>query len=470
MASYLHKTERFLGIDQSAEDNFLRQGSARDARNMNTDDGNLSVAGGFSRVTRTALPTNDEIYRATLFHHSDGNIYVCAVGNSIYIGYGNSWLCMYTYRSALTEHKFDFLETKIGSSDCLIIGNGETQLLKYDGHEFDTFGSEETCSDRPVRYLATYKNRLFAAGDADYPNRLYWSKLPGDGRTIEDWSSGEASVNVNGGHTEIGTFDSDPIVAIKALSSQLLIFKKNSLYRLYGDKPSDFTVERIDAITDCAPHSALVDYGDAAFYLTKSGLYVFDGVNAHLMKDSDKIKRLLAQADVSASTGARTRDKLVFTAKLGEDDILIEYDVKRQTYMVRDGFECSDIFAHDNAVYAVSDRYICRFDGSADYAGEPIHAYWETPLTDLNEKTVIKQLCELYLRGDTEKHGDLLLTTRAGGTERKYHVRLIDSEVTEVPLTDEGRAFSLRYENMSGGSFSLRGGTELRLNLRGRCV
>ena len=470
MASFLYKTDKFYGIDQSQEDNCLSPGCATDARNMCTDDGNLSVATGFSRVTRSPLPTDDTIYRTVIFHHKDGNIYVAAVGNSLYIGYGNSWLCMHTYSTELSEHDFDFLEAKIGTEDYLLIGNGETGLLKYDGHEFSDFGSHELMSDRPVRYLAMYKNRLFAAGDRDFPNRLYWSKLPGDNRSIEDWSSDSASVNVSGGHTEIGMFDNDPIVAIKPLASQLLIFKKNSIYRLYGDKPSDFTVEKIDVVTEYAPHTAIVHYGDVAFYLTRSGMYVFDGVNAHLMKDADKIKRILSSADVSVSHGTRTREKLIFSAKICGDDALIEYDMRRQTYMIRSGFQVSDIFTHDNTVYVVCDRYVCRFDGSLTYAGAPIHALWDTPMTDLNQKTMIKQLCELYLRGDMKKTGQLLLTTRTGGISRNYNVRLIDNEVTEIPLCDEGRAFSLRYENMAGGSFSLLGGTELRLNLRGRCI
>jgi hypothetical protein len=37
--------------------------------------------------------------------------------------------------------------------------------------------------------------------------------------------------------------------------------------------------------------------------------------------------------------------------------------------------------------------------------------------------------------------------------------------VLEVPLQNEGRVFSLRFENEAGGRFSLEGGTELALEL-----
>ena len=468
MASFMYKTDKFTGIDQSQEDSFLPAGAATDARNMNTDDGNLSVATGFSKVTMAAVPGSDTIHRCTLFRHGNGNIFIAAAGDSIYGGVLSTWVCLHTYSTPLTEHNFGFLEAKIGTKDYLIIGNGETQLLKFDGQEITTFGSSELCSDRPVRYLAMYKNRLFSAGDKDYPNRLYWSKLPGDSRSIEDWGSGEESVNVNGGHTEIGVFDNDPIVALVPLSSQLLILKKNSIYRLYGDKPDRFTVEEIETVTENMAHTSIVHYGDVAFFLAKSGLYVFDGVGAHVTKDANKIKRIMKSADVSGTKAARVKDKLYFTITLSNAPAIIEYDLTRQTYMLRDGFSCDDIFAYDNSLYIV--RYVCRFDDSDTYAGEPIHAYWNTPVTDLGEKSVIKQLCELYIRGDDERGDEFMLTTKTGGITRDYLIRLCGGEVTEVQLCDEGRAFGLVFCNVAGKGFSLLGGTELRLNMRGRCV
>ena len=77
--------------------------------------------------------------------------------------------------------------------------------------------------------MTMYRGRLFAAGDAANPDRLYYSVLPGSGRTVEQWGAVEASPAVEGGHVEIGALGGDPIVAVRALSNQLLIFKKNSL-------------------------------------------------------------------------------------------------------------------------------------------------------------------------------------------------------------------------------------------------
>ncbi|MBQ9950320.1 MAG: hypothetical protein IJO93_06340 [Clostridia bacterium] len=470
MAQAVYRIERFLGIDQSTEENFLGSGYTPDACNMCTDDGNLSVAKGFARTSLLPVPGDAEIKRCIPFRHSNGDMYIVVAGNSIYAGFGGAWLELYTYPQDVDVDDFDFLEAKIGTSDYIIIGNGKTGLLKFDGQTVSEFGSEAMCSDRPVRYLAMYKNRLFAAGDSEHPNRLYWSKLPGDSRSIEDWGADEASPNVEGGHTQIGLFDNDPIVAITPLSSQLLIFKKNSLYRLYGDKPSNFTVEEIESVTESAAHTSIIHYGDVAYFMTQTGLYVFDGVSAHLMHDAKKIRDIMSRSDTSRTRGARTREKLYFTVRMDGEDAIIEYDLMRGTYMLRNGFEVRDIFSRDNGIYIMSDRYICKFNCGESYAGKPISAHWCTPLTDLNEKTVIKQLREIYLRCDDEKGKTLKLTTQAGNNTRDYIVKLSENEVTEIPLCDEGRCFNLKLENVAGESFGLRGGVEIALNLRGRCV
>lgn len=100
-------------------------------------------------------------------------------------------------------------------------------------------------SDRPVTQMAFHFGRLFAGGDAEYPNRLYWSCLPGDGRTIEDWSADDASPDTGGGYVQVG--GPGTISALVEFHSQLLIWKGDELWRLYGATPSQYTLELVYA-------------------------------------------------------------------------------------------------------------------------------------------------------------------------------------------------------------------------------
>ena len=73
-----YKINRFFGIDQSVEENYLANGYTADACNMNTDDGNLSVAKGFTRKLVNALPGDEDIHRCVVFRHKNGTV-SCAV-------------------------------------------------------------------------------------------------------------------------------------------------------------------------------------------------------------------------------------------------------------------------------------------------------------------------------------------------------------------------------------------------------
>jgi hypothetical protein len=98
-------------------------------------------------------------------------------------------------------------------------------------------------SNQPVSFMATHYGRLFAGGDENFPNRLYWSSLPGDGRSVEDWAADDASPDTGGGYVQVG--DAGYISGLFSFQSQLLVWKGDELWRLYGAMPSQYTLERV---------------------------------------------------------------------------------------------------------------------------------------------------------------------------------------------------------------------------------
>lgn len=456
----------FIGLNQAKEENRLDAVYSPDCVNMSTERGALAVAAGYETYIEERLPGNGRIDLLTCMRTPDGDVPVAIANGKLYIQKQSGWELKYTYPSA-SRVCFDVALVKIDTTDHLVIADGRRQMIKLDGDDVTPFGSEEGCSNIPVAYLTVYRGRLFAAGDAANPNRLYYSVLPGSGRTVEDWGYVEASPSVEGGYVEVGASSGDAIVAIKALSNQLIIFKKHGLYRLIGDRPSNFTVEHIDANVPRTQARGIALSGDTLYFVTEDGLYYYNGVTARPCPDMRLIRECMSRADVSNSRAVTVRDKLYFTYRLDGKDEMMRYDLTERKYMRRNGFDIDDIADMDGRLLLINGkRLLYEFDKGSTYDGEAICAHWCTPRTDLGDKAAIKSPRMLFVRA---KGDGMVLETELDGSVCSYEIRL-DGEykLREIPIFGEGRIMRLKLKNSRGGAFALEGGVEMELGVRRR--
>ena len=468
-----YKIDRFTGIDQSVGENYLSPSFSPDAANIDTQGGRLSTAKGYIKYIDSPVPDTARIDKLLFFRSDNLTVPIVIIAEKLYAYILDSWELIYSYDTAADAgtRKYDSAMVRIADADYLIIADGIHQLIKYDGRDVTLFGSRENCSDIPVSYLALYRNRLFSAGEKTNPNRIYYSCLPGGDRSIENWGYIEDSPAVEGGHTEVGSVGGDPIIAIKALSNQLLIFKRNSLYRLIGDRPSNFTIECIDTGVQCAGSQSIAEYADTLYFVTKKGLYYYNGVAARPCFDINKIKKIMENSSVVHSKAAIADGKLYFTVKMQKNtkDAMIEYDLTERKYMLRDGFSISDITAFSEKLYLVNDSgYVYYFGYGGSYDGSPINAHWYTPLSDFQDKASIKTLHEMYLRGN----GTLGIEAEADDVKSYYKAELPESEnrIFELPLKGEGRCIRFGFYNENGKPFSIEGGFEISFGIRKRTV
>ncbi len=96
--------------------------------------------------------------------------------------------------------------------------------FKVLGSEMTLVTSQFDKNDKSVASLTAKNSVLTKVPSATF--RLYWSAVPGDGRTIEDWLSVDGSEDASGGYVEVGDGSADPIIGLTALSNQLLIWKR----------------------------------------------------------------------------------------------------------------------------------------------------------------------------------------------------------------------------------------------------
>lgn len=152
------------------------------------------------------------------------------------------------------------------------------------------------CSDMSVTYMLMHYGRLFAAAhpdNVDHPRRLYWSCLPGDGRTIEDWTMSDASVDTSGGHVDVGDNRDGRITGLIACNNQILIFTNYRLFRLYGTAPSNYTLELVGEI-EGTRISNPVEVNGSIYWMTLSCIQCYNGSYVRDVDDDYSTRHLLA--------------------------------------------------------------------------------------------------------------------------------------------------------------------------------
>ncbi len=477
MALRQYRIPVFYGIAQHITENRQSGGDSPDACNMDTTGGRLSVAKGYVRESGVAFPWPESVKRLYVWRRTDERKLIVATERKLYVldESAGEWREIHDFGAPSTTEQYDFLPVKIASTEYLLIASGSARMVKWDGVNPTAapFGSAEELSDIAVNFVELYYSRLFSAGDPQNPGRLYYSQPPGGTRSIEHWTSEEDSENVSGGFALIGT-DSDPITGLYAMSNQLLIFKRDSLYRLLGDRPGNFRIQPVNGTLQQPAHTACVRVSDVLYFLTQGGMYYFDGQTVQRKADTDKISTLLKTANLSSCIATACRDRLYFayreTAGEGPNDVILTYDLARGVYMVRRGFLAYGLIASGGTVYLLDQNgFVCRFEEGETYDGARIDAYWKTPMTDLDSKAVNKRLEELYLRGS----GGILSVEAVTESGTVYDERLMPGEserILELSLSGDGRAFQLVFRNVNGSHFTIDGGVELIMDMQRRVL
>ena len=139
MARKIYRIDEFMGLDQSMGENGMAASYSPDACNMDTADGELTVAKGYTRYITSAVPGTEAIRRMFLFHSGSGDQVIVVTGGSVYAYREGVWVLIYTFTGGLTGGRVDFTEARIDTTDYLLIASGEQQIVKYNGAQVGAF-------------------------------------------------------------------------------------------------------------------------------------------------------------------------------------------------------------------------------------------------------------------------------------------------------------------------------------------
>lgn len=129
----------------------------------------------------------------------------------------------------------------------------------------------------PERFgvIARYNERIWGSGITGSPDKLMYS-APYD---PFDWSANAEIPEDGAGDILQPTWDGDSFLALKQYGSSLLAIKRNSVWRIYGTNPGEFTMQQQYG-GGTIEENTLAVYNDYAYMLGEYGMLQYNGTGA----------------------------------------------------------------------------------------------------------------------------------------------------------------------------------------------
>lgn len=273
----LYTLRDFTGGLNLVSDTFrLAENESPDLLNVDIDRrGGFQVRRGvtpFSASTTGGTPD-------TIWSYNDtGTVYTMfQVGTTIKAGTGSTWS---TVGSSLGSATQEVCPVTFNNFNYWVRGNAD--VAKWDGATASTmttaFNDTTTASSGNIPradHAAVHAGYMWVASTwesgTNYPNRVRFSWANTFDNSGENWRT-QDYIDIDEGK------DSDYITAIVPFGDQLIVFKRNSVYAVYGYSAESFSVVNISNTVGAVSHSgALATPAGLFFFDHQTGLNVYNG-------------------------------------------------------------------------------------------------------------------------------------------------------------------------------------------------
>lgn len=470
------------GVYQAAGDTNVNADYAYKAENMRTERGLLATAYGTSRAFpalgypietltrfyRRNKPDDPEVFVAA----ANGEIYTYTMGTEAWVmrssGYASDNWSYVTYEAVENG----------ATVDILIMSNAYDGMIAISGSDLSVKKQTLTIGDdyKAVKFgvLGRHAERIWGSGVLDMPDAVFYSK-PYD---PYDWTADTDNPELGGGLIQQPTWDGDEFIALRPFGGYLLAIKRNTVFEIRGTDPSSFTITEAYGTDGPVQDRTVVVDRLRVFFLAKGGLGMYDGSALQLLAKNalyETMKMRMEGKQVAAS--ACVCDHVYYLAlcvKEREDDVLnennvvIEFDSERGTFMIRKGLRVKDFYALDGKVYftqadAPYEVLLYNDPESGSYLGQPIESVWETPWLDLG-KSMKKS--DFVLRFTADADADDVPIDISIITDKREKLKTVllqsDRRDYKVSIKNSGVRVKLRIaSNLRSAGWRIYGGVQV---------
>lgn len=113
------------------------------------------------------------------------------------------------------------------------------------------------------RFIESYHERGWYAGDPNFPDRIYFSEVG------KPWAVGPLSF--------LQTRDGENVTGLKKLRDQLVVFTKRATYVIQGWTSTDFVQTKVSPNIGCISHHSIVNIDNRLWFASEEGIYIYDG-------------------------------------------------------------------------------------------------------------------------------------------------------------------------------------------------
>lgn len=179
-----------------------------------------------------------------------------------------------------------------GGTSTTTVNGGVAPLNCVHKTDYDSIDVSLTNGPRFVQAVFEHYGRVWAAaartpGGSDYDTSNIWYTIPGGTTTntdvVTDWQD-----PVTGEFNRFGigaANDGDFVVGFGRAAGHLLVFKRNSVWVLYGTAPSNFTLRQLRAQNGCIDFRSIAVADEGTYFASQRGYELFDGTNFKLLTE-----------------------------------------------------------------------------------------------------------------------------------------------------------------------------------------
>lgn len=312
---------QFMGVYSNDDDGFsLPDGYAQDMRNISSlSYPAVSLKPGFSilgsslsnRVTGLAAWKSSELNAIASGTWSKWN--------------GTAWSAVSGGSGLNSSSDCSFANFKGNlSSINLLMANGVDAPRRYDGSTVQLLNGAPANGN----YIEQHDNRCYLAVE----NIVHFSALA----KPEDWSTAK-----DAGQIGIETNDGQTIIGMKSGNQRLTVFKKSSIYELYGTGPANYKLQQITDDIGAYCNKAIINVAGVLYFISNR-IYRYSGGTRPEWEFSKPVQNYLNsinQAAVSKCVAGTNGRNIYFAIPYGtstECNMILEFDTMHNVWYVWD--------------------------------------------------------------------------------------------------------------------------------------